>query len=132
MKALNQYARDQKTAMLERDSYRCRFCEIPTPGHERGHVIKQSKLNRRLFGDQFIDHAANNITTCGRKDHNARAEVGELDSPERHRHIIGVFQACKDDGSLPDGKIYPEECRSIEWLFRNGLDTRGEIWHGRE
>ena len=131
MKALNQYARDQKTAMLERDSYRCRFCETPTPGHERGHVIKQSKLNRRLFGDAFIDHAANNITSCGRKDHNARAEVGELDSPERHRHILAVFEAMRADGIIGYGLRF-QECISVDWLKRNGYAAVGEIWHGRK
>ena len=66
----------QARAMYEHYNYRCFVCN--NPAIERAHVIGNTKVNRRLYGNRVVDSPLNWLPACG-LDHNAKIDIGRND-----------------------------------------------------
>lgn len=55
--------------------YQCFLCEKSAT--QRAHIIGDTKLNRKVYGNHVIDHILNWLPACG-LDHNKMIDIGMI------------------------------------------------------
>lgn len=59
---MTQYQKDQYMIRYELDNWLCQGCSKPAT--EQGHRIANTKVNRKVYGPEIIDHNMNIASSC--------------------------------------------------------------------
>lgn len=73
--------------LCDRDNNECQWCGIKIPKRQGqfAHRIGQGKLNRKIYGDDIIDHPVNKKLVC---DLNCNKKVDITNNPLEVREVL--------------------------------------------
>ena len=80
--------RDKRVKLFEKQNGKCFYCG--QPANQFAHILGQTKLNYKLYGEFVIDSEYNGVLCCS-LECNKKADIGKI-SLAVLEHIIEVYQ----------------------------------------
>jgi hypothetical protein len=98
---MKQKEKDNIIHIYEEYGYQCFVCG--NRATQRAHIIGNTKLNRKLYGDAVIDDPLNWLPACG-LEHNKQVDAGTI--PANQQAVADIITS---DMSYKDKRHYIEE-----------------------